>query len=108
MRPHTQLKSLTGALDIRSRILTAFEAAELETDPEQRQGWLTFAVVGGGPTGVEMAGQIAELAHDSLRRDFRSADPQSARVLLVEGAGRVLPAFPEPLSRKAARALVEL
>jgi len=103
-----QLKSLAGALDIRSRILTAFEAAEVETDPEQRQGWLRFVVVGAGPTGVEMAGQIAELAHDSLRRDFRSADTQAARVLLVEAASRVLPAFPESLSRKAGRALEQL
>ena len=103
-----QLKSLGGALDIRSRLLTAFEAAELEPDPEQRQGWLTFVVVGAGPTGVEMAGQIAELAHDSLRRDFRYADTQTARVLLVEATGRVLRAFPEALSRHAARALVEL
>jgi NADH dehydrogenase len=103
-----ELKSLSGALEIRSRILAAFEAAEFEPDPERRQGWLTFLVVGAGPTGVEMAGQIAELAHDSLRRDFRSADTQTARVLLVEAAGRVLPGFPESLSRKAARALVEL
>jgi NADH dehydrogenase len=103
-----ELKSLAGAIEIRSRILAAFEAAELETDPRRRQGRLTFVVVGAGPTGVEMAGQIAELAHASLRRDFRSADPQTARVLLVEASGRVLPAFPESLSRKAARALVEL
>jgi len=108
-QPHApELKSLAGAIEIRSRILAGFEAAELETDPERRQGWLTFVVVGAGPTGVEMAGQIAELAHDSLRRDFRSADTQTARVLLVEAASRILPAFPESLSRKAARALKQL
>jgi NADH:ubiquinone reductase (H+-translocating) len=103
-----ELKSLSGALDIRSRILGAFEAAEVEADPERRQAWLTFVVVGAGPTGVEMAGQIAEVAHDSVRRDFRSANPQSARVLLVEAADRVLPAFPESLSHKAAGALERL
>src|SRR5690242_6048138 len=103
-----ELKSLSGALDIRSRILGAFEAAEVEEDPERRQAWLTFVVVGAGPTGVEMAGQIAEVAHDSVRRDFRRADPQSARVLLVEAADRVLPAFPASLSLKAARALERL
>jgi NADH dehydrogenase len=103
-----ELKSLSGALDIRSRILTAFEAAEVETDPERQRSWLTFVVVGAGPTGVEMAGQIAELAHDALRRDFRSADTETARVLLVEAGDRVLPGFPESLSRKAARALEKL
>ncbi|HEU5477948.1 MAG TPA: NAD(P)/FAD-dependent oxidoreductase [Gaiellaceae bacterium] len=103
-----ELKSLPGALDIRSRILGAFEAAEVEPDPERRRTWLTFVVVGAGPTGVEMAGQIAEVAHDAVRRDFRNADPETARVLLVEAADRVLPAFPESLSRKAARALERL
>jgi NADH dehydrogenase len=103
-----ELKSLAGALTIRSRILTAFEAAEVTTDPQRRQGWLTFVVVGAGPTGVEMAGQIAELAHDALRRDFRSVDTRTARVLLVEAADRVLPGFPESLSRKAARSLEQL
>jgi NADH:quinone reductase (non-electrogenic) len=103
-----ELKSLAGALDIRSRILAAFEAAEVETDPGRRRSWLTFVVVGAGPTGVEMAGQIAELAHDVLRRDFRSADTRTARVLLVEAGGRVLGSFPESLSRKAARSLEQL
>ena len=103
-----ELKSLAGALDIRSRILGAFEAAEVESDPERRQSWLTFVVVGAGPTGAEMAGQIGELAHDALRRDFRCADTATARVLLVEAGDRVLPAFPESLSRKAARALEQL
>jgi NADH dehydrogenase len=103
-----ELKSLDGALGIRSRILTAFEAAEVEDDAELRQSWLTFVVVGGGPTGVEMAGQIAELARETLRRDFRAADPRSARVLLVEAGDRVLHSFPESLSRKAARDLRHL
>jgi NADH dehydrogenase len=103
-----ELKSLAGALDIRDRVLAAFEAAEVETDPAKRQAWLTFVIVGGGPTGVEMAGQIAELARNALRRDFRSADTGSARVLLVEAGPRLLPAFPESLSRKAARSLEQL
>jgi NADH:ubiquinone reductase (H+-translocating) len=103
-----ELKSLDGALEIRSRILTAFEAAEEEDDPDLRRGWLTFVVVGGGPTGVEMAGQIAELAHDTLRRDFRSIDTREARVLLVEAVDRVLPGFPPSLSTKAERALARL
>ena len=88
------MKSLESALDVRSRILSAFEAAELETDPERATAWLTFVVVGAGPTGVEMAGQIAELARDTLRRDFRTIDPRSARILLVEAADRVLPQLP--------------
>ncbi len=100
-----QLKSLGGALDIRTRVLGAFEAAEVEADPGRRAAWLTFVVVGAGPTGVEMAGQIAELARDTLRRDFRSADPRAARVLLVENAPRVLPQFPEPLSARAEHSL---
>src|SRR6478735_6259774 len=100
-----ELKSLAGALDIRSRVLGAFEAAEVEPDPERRRGWLTFVVAGGGPTGVEMAGQIAEVAHDALRRDFRWVDTTRARVLLVEAADRVLAGFPEQLSRRASRSL---
>jgi NADH dehydrogenase len=103
-----ELKSLGGALDIRNRILSAFETAELEPDPERRREWLTFVVVGAGPTGVEMAGQIAELARDVVRRDFRAVDTRTARVLLVEAADRVLPAFPESLSRKALRQLDQL
>jgi len=103
-----ELKSLDGALEIRKRILTAFEAAEVETDEARRGAWLTFVVVGGGPTGVEMAGQIAELARDTLRRDFRSIDTRAAQVLLVEALDRVLTSFPESLSRKAARALEQL
>src|ERR1700729_428987 len=103
-----ELKSLEGALDLRARLLTAFEAAEVETDEERRRAWLTFVVVGAGPTGVEMAGQIAELARDTLRRDFRAVDTRSARVLLVEASDRVLTAFPQRLSRRAARSLEKL
>src|SRR5947208_725525 len=81
---------LESALMARGRILSAFEAAEMEPDPERRAGWLTFAIVGGGPTGVEMAGQIAELARDTLTRDFRSVDPRTGRILLIEASDRVL------------------
>src|SRR5436309_15805263 len=108
-RPNApELKSLEGALDIRSRVLSAFEAAEVEADPEERKAWLTFVVAGAGPTGVEMAGQIAELARDTLRGDFRAIDPRHGRVLLVEAAERVLTSFPPSLSRKAARSLERL
>jgi NADH dehydrogenase len=100
-----EVKSLESALTVRSRILAAFEAAELERDPERRGEWLTFVVVGAGPTGVEMAGQIAELARDTLRSDFRTADPGSGRILLVEAADRVLTGFPPSLSAKAERSL---
>jgi NADH:ubiquinone reductase (H+-translocating) len=102
-----ELKSLEGALDIRSRILSALEAAEWEPDPERRRAWLTFVVVGAGPTGVEMAGQIAEIAHDS-GHDFRTAETSAAKVLLVEAADRVLTGFPSSLSARAARALEAL
>ncbi len=102
-----ELKSLEGALDIRSRILTALEAAEWEPDRERRCAWLTFVVVGAGPTGVEMAGQIAEIARDSVR-DFRRADTAAARVLLVEVADRVLTGFPPSLSTSAERSLRKL
>jgi NADH dehydrogenase len=103
-----EVKSLESAIAARARLLGAFEAAELEFDPAARRAWLTFVVVGAGPTGVEMAGQIAELARDTLRRDFRTIDPREARVLLVETADRVLTAFPESLSRKAAASLERL
>ena len=102
-----ELKSLEGALTIRRRILEAFEAAELEPDPERQAELLTFVVVGAGPTGVEMAGQIAEIAHD-VRGDFRSFDPKTARILLVEALDRVLTTFPESLSAKALRSLENL
>ena len=100
-----EVKSLESALETRARLLSAFEAAEIEDDDERRRALLTFVVVGAGPTGVEMAGQIAELARDTLRRDFRAIDPREARILLIEGVDRVLPAFPPSLSAKAARAL---
>ena len=103
-----EVKSLESALTVRSRILAAFEAAELEPDPQRRGEWLTFVVVGAGPTGVEMAGQIAELARDTLRTEFRAADPRSGRILLVEAADRVLTAFPPSLSAKAERSLRRL
>src|SRR6476469_1728074 len=103
-----ELKSLEGALDLRARILLAFEAAEVEQDTAVRAAWLTFVVVGGGPTGVEMAGQIGELARDTLHRDFRSMDTRGARVLLVEATGRLLATFPESLSRRAVTSLSSL
>jgi NADH dehydrogenase len=103
-----ELKSLTGALDLRSRILSAFEAAESTRDPDTRRTWLTFVVVGGGPTGVEMAGQIAELGRDTLRRDYRAVDTREARVLLIEATDRLLGTFPETLSRRAEKSLASL
>jgi NADH:quinone reductase (non-electrogenic) len=103
-----EVKSLESALTVRSRILAAFEAGELERDRRRRNEWLTFVVVGAGPTGVEMAGQIAELARDTLRSDFRSADPGSGRILLIETADRVLTGFPASLSAKAERSLRRL
>jgi NADH:quinone reductase (non-electrogenic) len=103
-----EVKSLESALAVRARILGAFEAAELEFDEDRRRAWLTFVVVGAGPTGVEMAGQIAELARDTLREDFRRINPRQGRVLLVEAAERVLTSFPPSLSRKAARSLKHL
>jgi NADH dehydrogenase len=99
-----ELKTLEGALHIRGRILRALEAAEAESDPAKRAALLTFVIVGAGPTGVEMAGQIAEIAHDT-RRDFRSIDPSKARVLLIEAGDRVLAGFPPGLSKSAAHAL---
>ena len=102
-----ELKSLAGALDLRDRILLAFEAAETESDEAAREAWLTFVVVGAGPTGVEMAGQIAELGH-TLRREYRSVDTSKARVLLIEATEHVLGSFPDPLPRKAEAQLVSL
>ena len=103
-----EVKSLESALMVRRRILSAFEAAELENDPHAKQTWLTFVVVGAGPTGVEMAGQIAELAKDTLREDYREIDTRSARIILVEAGPRVLSGFDPKLSKKAARLLEEL
>lgn len=103
-----EIKSVESALAVRRRIFTAFEAAEIEQDPNRRDAWLTFVVAGGGPTGVEMAGQIAELARDTLARDFRSVDPRRARILLVEASDRLLATFPPRLSTRAARTLARL
>jgi NADH dehydrogenase len=102
------LKSLEDAVEIRHRILESFEAAELEPDPGRRAALMTFVVAGAGPTGVELAGAIGELAHHTLRGEFRRIDPTTARVLLVDSADRVLPGFPELLSRRAARSLARL
>lgn len=102
------LKTVEDALEIRRRVLEAFERAESETDPEARRAWLTFVVVGAGPTGVELAGALGELAHHTLRRDFRSFNPGDARVVLLEGAARVLPPYPAELSHEAVRSLQKL
>jgi NADH:ubiquinone reductase (H+-translocating) len=103
-----EVKSLESALELRARLLGAFEAAEAEPDEARRRALLTFVIVGAGPTGVEMAGQIGELARDTLRDEFRRVDPAESRVLLVETADRVLTTFPPSLSGKAARALEHL
>ncbi len=97
------VKSLENATELRKRILPAFERAELEGDAAARQRYLTFLVIGAGPTGVEMAGSIAELAHRALASDFRAIDPHSARVLLVEAGPRALSSFPEKLSHTRRR-----
>jgi NADH dehydrogenase len=102
------LKSIEEALEIRRRALSAFERAEREEDAERRRQWLTFAVIGGGPTGVEMAGAFAEIARHTLAREFRRIDPASARVVLVEAGPRILPAYPEALSARAQRQLEAL
>ncbi|HEY9894776.1 MAG TPA: NAD(P)/FAD-dependent oxidoreductase [Candidatus Sericytochromatia bacterium] len=102
------LKTIEDALEMRRRIFVAFEAAEKETDPEQRRAWLTFVIVGGGPTGVELAGAIAELAFKTLKRDFRNIDTNEAQVLLLEGMDRVLPPYPPELSAKAEASLTKL
>ena len=99
------LKRIEDATAIRRRILTAFERAELVADPARRQALTTFVVVGGGPTGVEMAGAIADVARYALPPDFRNVDPAMARVLLIEAGPRILPSFPEPLSAHAAGSL---
>ena len=99
------LKRIDDATAIRRRLLLAFEQAENCTDPEERQRLLTFVIVGGGPTGVELAGAIAELAQHGLTGEFRNIDPAQARVLLVPSAPRLLPAFPEPLSEISAQSL---
>jgi NADH dehydrogenase len=102
------LKSVADALEIRRRVLMAFEMAEREPDAAQRQAWLTFVIVGGGPTGVELAGALCEIAHHALAKDFRRIDPKQARVILVEGTERVLMAYVPELSEKARRQLIAL
>lgn len=99
------LKTIDDALEIRRRVLLAFEAAEREDDPAKQRAWLTFVVVGAGPTGVELAGALSEIARQTMLRDFRRINPASARVLLVEGRDRVLPPYPPDLSEKAAEQL---
>jgi NADH dehydrogenase len=102
------LKSIEDATEIRHKVLFAFEAAEREMDPARRAAWLTFVIVGGGPTGVELAGALAEIAHHTLRSDFRSIHPEESQILLVEGAERLLTSFPEKLSAAAMDSLKKL
>ena len=99
------LKTIDDATEIRRRLLLAFERAEMESDARERERLLTIVIVGGGPTGVEMAGAVVELARKALAADFRAIDPRQTRVLLVEAGPRLLPSFPEPLSRHAEQAL---
>lgn len=102
------LKSLQDALEIRRRILTAFEVAERETDAEIRRAWMTFVIVGAGPTGTELAGTLVEVARKTLASDFRNIDPTEARVILLEGSPKVLPAYADPLNLKARQQLEHL
>ncbi len=102
------LKSIDDALEIRRRILIAFEAAEREAEPARRHSWMEFVIVGGGPTGVELAGALGEIANDTLRNDFRSIDPRDARITLVEAMDRVLPTYPADRSASARRQLQRL
>jgi NADH dehydrogenase len=102
------LKTLEDATEIRRRILIAFEAAEREADPALRAAWMTFVLVGGGPTGVELAGSLGEIARDTLRRDFRAIDPADARIILIEAMDRVLPPYPPDRSASAKRQLERL
>lgn len=102
------LKTIEDATEIRGRLFFAFEAAEREPDPARRLAWLTFVIVGAGPTGVELAGALAEIANDSLRGQFRSIRPEDARILLLDASERVLPPYPPDLSVQAERQLVEL
>src|SRR5690606_3748610 len=102
------LKTIEDATEIRQRVLTAFETAEREEDPARRASWLTFVVVGAGPTGVELAGALGEIANHTLRHDFRPIRPADARILLVEASPQVLPAYVPQLAAKAARSLERL
>jgi NADH:ubiquinone reductase (H+-translocating) len=100
------LKTIEDATDMRARILLAFEAAERETDPEKLRQWMTFVIVGAGPTGAELAGALGEIANDTLKHDFRRINPTEAQIILVEGTDRVLPSYPPKLS-EAARKMLE-
>lgn len=102
------LKTIEDATKIRHKVLFAFEAAEREEDAAERSAWLTFVVVGAGPTGVELAGALGEIANDTLRHEFRSIRPEEARILLVDGSPRILPPYPEELSAAAERHLIRL
>ena len=102
------LKTLEDAIEVRRRILIAFEAAEREADPERRGEWMTFVLVGGGPTGVELGGSLGEIARDTLKRDFRAIDTADAKIILVEAMDRVLPTFPQGRSTSARRQLERL
>lgn len=102
------LKTVDDATDMRRRILLAFETAEREPDPEKLRAWMTFVIVGGGPTGVELAGALGEIANDTLRRDFRRIKPSESRIFLVEGTDRILPAYPPKLSAAATKMLERL
>jgi len=102
------MKSIEEATNIRHKILYAFEVAERLCDPAERRAWLRFVIVGGGPTGVELAGAIAEIARQTLRNDFRSIRPEDAEIMLVDGGPRLLTAFPEDLAQKAAESLARL
>jgi NADH:ubiquinone reductase (H+-translocating) len=102
------LKTVEDALEMRRRIFMAFEAAEKEHDADKRRAWLTFVIVGGGPTGVELAGAISELAYSTLKKDFRNIDTADAKIILVEGMDRVLPPYSPDLSAKAEESLVKL
>lgn len=102
------MKSVDDALEIRARVTGAFERAEITSDPEERRRLLNFVVVGAGPTGVELAGQLAEMAHRTLRNEFREVDTNAARIILIDGGPQVLPPFGKRLGRKAARKLEDL
>jgi len=102
------LKTIDDATAMRRRILLAFEAAEREKDPEKLRAWMTFVIVGGGPTGAELAGALGEIANDTLRHDFRNIDPSQTRIILVEGTERVLPSYPSQLSEAAQKMLERL
>jgi NADH:ubiquinone reductase (H+-translocating) len=102
------LKTIDDATEMRRRILIAFEAAEREADPDRRREWMTFVLVGGGPTGVELAGALGEIANDTLRSDFRSIHPQDARIELIEAVDRILPMYPADRSASAASQLARL